>query len=256
MTIELLPGIEGTVSVPISEIMYLWDAGFPGAEVLQNNRALDRSHVRRLSESHGRWPPIELVHFRDNDRLIGNYQPLEAYALVDGRHRLAAATKMKYTHIRSNVETYISLEEVVQTALLANAQHGIDSSPRLRSAHALWMWKNHGDTMTIEDIARIAGVIPRTLKDAIKREQNKHDEVEEEEEEELPPLAQFSHVLFTSLTKLNTMSEALGILYEVEERDEVAKALRALVDIMPIGDRGDMVAFIRTIRKILEVSRQ
>jgi len=149
--IELLPGIYGTVSVPIDQILTLWDAGFPGSEVLQINRAVDRSHVRRLSESHGKWPPIELLNFKDPERIVGNYQPLTAYGLVDGRHRLEASKKLRYQYIRANVGSYRSLQEVVYIAIMSNSKHGIDSSPKLRSDHALWMWQNYGDTMSIDD---------------------------------------------------------------------------------------------------------
>lgn len=253
MAIEILPGIDGTVSVPIEQIIMLWDAGFPGAEILYLNRAVDRSHVRRLSESHGHWPPIELVHFRNNEIITGNYQPLNAYGLVDGRHRLEAGKKLKYEYMRANIGIYSSLEEVVHSAILANSMHGIDSSPKLRSAHALWMWQNHGDTMSIEDIAQIAGIIPRTLRDAIRREEARDDDATyvEKEQEEQPPFVSFTFDLDNALTKLRKKSEQLGLFYEPSDVMKVSRLLHEILRELPIVDRGNAKAFIRTVVEIL-----
>src|SRR5258708_32103122 len=102
MTIELLPGVSEVVSIPIDQLMTLWDAGFPGAEGLNDKRPLNATHVRLLSESHGHWPPITLVHFKNNEIIVPNYQPLEAYAVVDGRHRSEAAKKLRYVTISAN----------------------------------------------------------------------------------------------------------------------------------------------------------
>src|SRR5216684_6272494 len=111
--IELLPGIEGTISVPLEQLMTLWDAGFPGAEGLNDKRPLNATHVRLLSESHGHWPPITLVHFKNNEVATNNYQPLESYAVVDGRHRWEAAKKLRYVTIAANVKTYNTVVDVM-----------------------------------------------------------------------------------------------------------------------------------------------
>jgi hypothetical protein len=120
MTIELLPAIEGIQSVPLDKLMTLRDAGFPGAAGLNDKRPLNATHVRLLSESHGQWPPITLVHFRDLEKIIGNYQPLEAYAVVDGRQRWEAAKRLKYKSIMANVRAYKTVHDVLNHAFLAN----------------------------------------------------------------------------------------------------------------------------------------
>jgi hypothetical protein len=53
MAIELLAGIEGVVSISLDQLITLWDAGFPGARILQDRRLVNAAHVRLLSESRG-----------------------------------------------------------------------------------------------------------------------------------------------------------------------------------------------------------
>ena len=251
MSIELLPGIEGVQSIPIDSIVTLWEAGFPGSEVLRDNRSLNKTHVRRLAESHGQWPPIKLVHFRDNQTVTNNYQALEGYAIVDGMHRTAAAMKLGYHVVRSNVGTYRSPADVVHAAILANSNHGIASSPGLRMAHAMWLHKV--SDWTIEDSASIAGVTPSGLKQSIRRKEQVKEELKIEEEViPLSPLEAFSLNLYKSLEALLTMAERDGLLLNGnDDAQQVTNNLRQLVSGLPIKERGYYYSFMATIAAII-----
>lgn len=254
ISLELLPGIEGVVSVPIDRLVTLWEVpGFHGAEVLRDNRALNKTHARRLAESHGRWPPIKLVHFRNNEQVTNYYQPLDAYAIVDGRHRYEASRKFRYNVVRSVIETYKTPVDVVHAAILANSNHGIASTPKLRMAHALWLYEQVGNTETIEDIASIAGVTARGLMQAIRREEEIEEELETENEvTELPPLTSFTISLYKSLDALREKSERDGLFYNQEDDiQQVSNALCRIVDNLPIKERGYTSTFIAIITRIL-----
>jgi len=249
--IELLPGIEGVVNIPIDSIVTLWEAGFPGSEVLRDNRSLNSTHVRRLTKSHGQWPPILLCHFKNNEHVTNNYQPFDGYAIVDGMHRTAAAMKLGYHVVRANVGTYRSPADVVHAAILANSNHGIASSPGLRMAHALWLYKMGAGT--IEDIASIAGVTPSGLKQAIRRKEQVKEELETEEEVvPLSPQASFSLSLYNSIDALREKAERDGLFNDGDgDVQQVTNTLRRIVANIPIKERGYMSTFIVTITRIL-----
>lgn len=253
MTIELLPGISGVQFIPIENVMNLWDAGFPGSEVLRDHRALNRTHVRRLAESQGHWPPIELVHFIDNEQATNNYQSLEAYAIVDGRHRYEASKKLKYNVVAANIKTYKSVDSVIHIAILSNSQHGIASSPGLRVAHALWMYHQDGDRAPLDTIASIAGITTRSLKTAIDKENDRHEE-KVEEPPLISPLDKFALDFYRTLSRLREQSEQEGLFYgdDGEDAGHVSHMVRQVLDELPPKNRRFMNEFIKVASGILD----
>lgn len=254
MAIELLPGVEGVQSVHLDELMTLWDAWFPGSEFLKDNRGLNKDHIRLLKEAHGHWPPIQLVSFRDNERIVAsNYQALEAFAVVDGRHRWAAARGLKYKVIQAEVRTFNSIEQVINFALLANRNHGYASPPRLRMAHAVWMHEQYGDTMTLEEIAFTAGVTVYALKKRLHKEEGLGEEASGDSTQ--LPINSFAVNLYNSLSNLREFSEQNGLFGTTDGDDDNAQYVMSFISSilkqLPSIERGDMYTFINTIMGIL-----
>lgn len=226
--IEILSGISGVQDIPIDSITTLWAAKFPGAEVLRDHRALNKTHVNQLSKCLDNCPPIELVRFRDNGQVTNNYQAVEGFALVDGRHRYEAARKLERGSIKSNVDTYKSVSEVVHLAIVANNTHGSPSSATLKMVYALYLVDRGVKT---ENAAMLASVTESGIKSAIRRRQ-KQEKAESEPEAEVPvelsPLDQFTMDLCNSIIRLYDQAkhgDVLGITpyhdYDPSDTDNI-----------------------------------
>jgi hypothetical protein len=89
----------------------------------------------------------------------------------------------------------------------------------------------------------------------MKQSMNRQNELQEEQEEqiELSPINSFATELYKSISNLREFSEQNGVYYTLDDdAQQVTSFIGGVVKQLPVGERGDMYAFIDTIAGILD----
>jgi len=168
MSYQILPGTNGTVNIPLSELIRLDDLGIPGAKDAYGTRPLNKQHISRLVQSGGdHWPAMEVVRLIRRGILRGELfgQEQQLYGVIDGLHRWEAAKKLELPYVFAVVGTYKNDKEIIKAVLMANLSHGISANNITRKMLA---GRLIDEGMGIENICNMTGLSKATINILIK----------------------------------------------------------------------------------------
>jgi hypothetical protein len=157
MSLILLQEETRAVTVKLQNLITLEKSGIPGGDFAM--RELDESHVLDLvSSDRSTWPAIRIA--------AADIGPI----LVDGRHRVVAATRQGATTLDAILQSYQTENDVIDAAFRANLCHGLKASEETRGDYAYWLHATYPG-MKQEEIAKRAQITQSTVSKAIaKRE--------------------------------------------------------------------------------------
>lgn len=180
--ISLLPGDNVEKLYNIAYLLNLKDSGIEHAS--EAMRGLNEDNIVSLtSADFEKLDPVEIVHTTKGDYVI------------DGYHRIAAATRLGHETIKGIARTYPTMRDMINKAFSSNIHHGYAATPVFRTRYALWLLDEaakNNETLGIRAAARQAGVSHVAVNNAIARRKKKDelpegatDDIEETEKEEI-----------------------------------------------------------------------
>ncbi len=128
----------------------------PIAEIVVDDRlqprcdGLSEEHVAALMETPEDWPPIAVAHVNGED------------FVVDGFHRVEAATRLEYESIAATVFYPDQNTNLFDIAFSLNIKHGRPLTLRDRKTYAAWLLQRHPE-LTDREIGRRTGLHHETI---------------------------------------------------------------------------------------------
>lgn len=128
----------------------------PLAEIVVDDRlqprcdGLSEEHVVALMETPEDWPPIAVAHVNGED------------FVVDGFHRVEAATRLEYESIAATVFYPDQNTNLFDIAFSLNIKHGRPLTLRDRKTYAAWLLQRHPE-LTDREIGRRTGLHHETV---------------------------------------------------------------------------------------------
>jgi transcriptional regulator with XRE-family HTH domain len=217
-----------TIMLPAHDLISLKDSGIPGADLAL--RDLDELHVQRLVNSDfARWPAVKVTA-----TTVG-------HLLIDGYHRQEAAIRKQESLIPAVVQSYATVEDVVEAAFQANLFHGKQASEQTRGDYAYWLYRTR--KISQEEIAARTGISQAAVSKAIaKREKLIRDAMLEamgqgvKEQFEMERVCkQFSRQVIRFVSGVEAMNEedllrTLQLSVKPQDREKLARVGQLLVN--------------------------
>ena len=250
--IEILPGIEGTIALPLNRLISLKDSGLLEGLSVSPVRPLNITHVYHLMHA-TKVPAIEVAHIRDTSKVLPNYGVADDFVCVDGRHRWEAASRKEESTIEAHVGSYATISDIIEAALSANINHGLPANNDSRTAYAMWMYEND-PSYSAEDIASIVGISART----IERDMQKLEGIDLSRSSTVLTTVQKEARLFISgiarfVNRQQRNTHRL-IRSETHENDiaGIARDIQSYLSTVTSGQMNRAISDLETIRVILE----
>ncbi len=163
---QIMPGIERNISVPLSKLVRLDEAGIEGAAEAYNARPISNSNVISLMSENGNWPNIQTVRLRVYTEFIGMFSTNRddgeyKYGIISGRHRFEAAQRLGLEKVFIDVGEYENEDAVIGAMLQANMAQGNRARRNEQMFFAEWLYKRR---YSIENIAYMVKLPEKSLR--------------------------------------------------------------------------------------------
>lgn len=208
---------ENILNIPISSIVEITELP---------DRELNAAHVASLVATNepDEWPPVVLTDYQGQ------------YGRITGKHRIEAAKQLQLTTIKAVVRSYNgSIYHMYCDMWEDNTKNGLPLTTKEKKEYAVTLYHGEGDTLSLREIGRRAGLPHQTVKAAIKADSKDEDEQDTEQRTYNQGVQDYTKRLVTALN--NFFTNELALFGSPDGKRSETKRAKALAATMNASDR-------------------